>query len=101
MKTKQIITSKKPIKENREIGLLIKCLDCNTGRMFKISENLKLLLNKVMDKFKIETFCEECDKKIEVSVGWINKRAGFSYRGFSEDKDILSVEDLNGLGELE
>lgn len=97
IKTKQFLSGGKPKSEHYEIGLLIKCLDCKKGRMFKITDNLKLIYkDRMEDKFRIETECEGCNRKIEVGLGWIDFKKGYSYKDFEKSKEI-SVEDENGL----
>ena len=79
IKTKQFLSGGKPKNEEADIGLLIKCLDCNKGRMFKITDNLKhCYKDRGEDKFRIETECEGCNKKIGVSFGWIEFKEKFN-----------------------
>ena len=100
MITKQFMSSGKPKSEENEIGLMIRCLKCGNGRVFLITENLKnLYKERIVDKFRIETECENCKRQIEVVVGWVTNNKGFSYKDFRKTKE-LSVEDNNGLGEL-
>ena len=100
MRTKQFVSAGKPKENQNEIGILIKCLECGKGRVFKVTEQIKLVYkDRTMDKFKIETECEGCSRKIEVSFGWITRESGFSYRDFKKSKE-LSVEDENGLWDL-
>lgn len=101
IKTKQFLSGGKPKSEEADIGLLIKCLDCNKGRVFKITDNLKpIYKDRKTDKFRIEIECEGCNKKIEVALGWIELKRGYSYKDFRET-DEISVEDEMGLGRLE
>ena len=99
MKTKQFLSSGKPKSNEDEIGLMIRCLKCGNGRVFLITANLKnLYKERNTDKFRIETECENCKRQIEVVVGWVTKKDGFSYKEFREteefsvqDNDILNI----------
>lgn len=94
--TIQTISNKEPL--GKDLAITLFCIDCNTLRTFKITDNLNLVLNRELEGLKISSFCEKCKKEMAFSLFWTNLSTGFSYR--TKQIEGLKVIDNSGLIEV-
>lgn len=103
VKTQQITSVALPSQKNRDIGLMVGCVNCCTARVFKVNEVLKLLMNRKSAGHMIGTQCEKCGHLISVGVFWIDaQKPGYSHRKieFSHEENVQIVSDESGLSQV-
>jgi hypothetical protein len=86
-----------PFQEERYVSVMLRCVTCDTFRVFRAEAALMHVLDRHTQHIAISTCCEQCHTEVEVSVFWGKGPLSYLYTRPALSKAVQGVKDSCGL----